>query len=375
MLRMETYQKIYNFQRELTLAGSSAASFAAFDILALEKLEEIFSYEIAMMDLSQVAWNRTPQGKEYVGRGLYEAAFEKLYQKVSSAAVWWEEKPLLFSRKADSGAFPGGRKWLADNGLTDGLFCMSGPASEGSEGQRLGLMLFSRTALFREEDEELAVVLAQTIAEARRAMSEHEMLCRCAELLSQCASHFHAGVMWAEVPRGEIFANSVASEYMRELGLSDRTMYAAFFAEHIYPQLRHVSAMNGQTIQVGDFLFHVTAPQETMTGSIEESVEKQRRRLVSYAGMQESAICLYVTRIAPGERTNTFADMLRNLGLTKRECEIAELISRGLSNQEIADRLFISVNTVKVQVSHIFRKLNVTSRLSLISYLNRLERE
>jgi DNA-binding CsgD family transcriptional regulator len=52
-------------------------------------------------------------------------------------------------------------------------------------------------------------------------------------------------------------------------------------------------------------------------------------------------------------------------GLTPREREIIELISAGRSNQEIADRLFVSLATVKDHNHNIFRKAGVRSRLEL----------
>ncbi|WP_163511041.1 helix-turn-helix transcriptional regulator [Fodinicola acaciae] len=55
--------------------------------------------------------------------------------------------------------------------------------------------------------------------------------------------------------------------------------------------------------------------------------------------------------------------------LTTRETEIARLIGAGLTNQQIADRLVVSVRTVTTHVSNIFRKLNVTSRAELVAHL------
>lgn len=48
--------------------------------------------------------------------------------------------------------------------------------------------------------------------------------------------------------------------------------------------------------------------------------------------------------------------------LSKRETEILELLCEGLANKEIADRLNISVETVRVHLKHVYEKLHVRSR-------------
>ncbi len=52
-------------------------------------------------------------------------------------------------------------------------------------------------------------------------------------------------------------------------------------------------------------------------------------------------------------------------GLTNRELEIAMLGAKRYSNSEIAKRLYISENTVKYNMKHIFQKLSIKSRLEL----------
>jgi DNA-binding NarL/FixJ family response regulator len=64
---------------------------------------------------------------------------------------------------------------------------------------------------------------------------------------------------------------------------------------------------------------------------------------------------------------------LKQVGLSKREYEILQLINQGLSNQEIADRLFLSESTVKKHVSNIFLKLDVQRRTEAIKRAKELE--
>ncbi len=61
--------------------------------------------------------------------------------------------------------------------------------------------------------------------------------------------------------------------------------------------------------------------------------------------------------------------------LTSREREVLTLIDEGLTNQEIAERLFIEVGTVKNHVHNILKKLDVTSREEAASYLSLLDDE
>lgn len=58
--------------------------------------------------------------------------------------------------------------------------------------------------------------------------------------------------------------------------------------------------------------------------------------------------------------------MLRKLGISKREHEVLGLVSVGLSNQEIAEKLFVSTSTVKTHVSNILAKLDASRRTQAI---------
>jgi len=63
---------------------------------------------------------------------------------------------------------------------------------------------------------------------------------------------------------------------------------------------------------------------------------------------------------------------MARLGLSKRELEVLQLIAEGLSNQEIAARLFVSLNTIKTHSSRIFEKLDVKRRTQAIEKAKRL---
>lgn len=63
---------------------------------------------------------------------------------------------------------------------------------------------------------------------------------------------------------------------------------------------------------------------------------------------------------------------LNKLGLSKREMEVLQLMAEGLSNHEIASRLFVSLNTIKTHSSKVFEKLEVRRRTQAVDKAKKL---
>ena len=70
--------------------------------------------------------------------------------------------------------------------------------------------------------------------------------------------------------------------------------------------------------------------------------------------------------VPAAERFSVNETRLRELGITPRELEILELIARGMSNREIAEKLFVSENTVKTHSSRLFEKLSARRRTQAV---------
>jgi NarL family two-component system response regulator LiaR len=59
-------------------------------------------------------------------------------------------------------------------------------------------------------------------------------------------------------------------------------------------------------------------------------------------------------------------DEIKRLNLSKRELEVLQLMAQGLSNQEIAEKLFVSLNTIKTHSAQIFEKMEVKRRTQAV---------
>ena len=65
-------------------------------------------------------------------------------------------------------------------------------------------------------------------------------------------------------------------------------------------------------------------------------------------------------------------EALNTLNLSKRELEVLKLMAEGLSNHEIAERLFVSLSTVKTHSRNLFDKLGVARRTQAIDKAKKL---
>jgi LuxR family maltose regulon positive regulatory protein len=72
-------------------------------------------------------------------------------------------------------------------------------------------------------------------------------------------------------------------------------------------------------------------------------------------------------------QTTTSQNLLLPVPLSERELEILRLIAGGLSNQEIAEKLVVTLETVKWHVKNVYRKLDVGSRTQALARSKELQ--
>jgi ATP/maltotriose-dependent transcriptional regulator MalT len=80
----------------------------------------------------------------------------------------------------------------------------------------------------------------------------------------------------------------------------------------------------------------------------------------------KETVVLKEVRVPTPERFVLDTARQEQLGITRRELEILELIAAGLSNKEIAEKLFVSENTVKTHSARVLDKLNAKRRTQAV---------
>ena len=113
----------------------------------------------------------------------------------------------------------------------------------------------------------------------------------------------------------------------------------------------------------------VRAITDVRSGAAGLSPQIQARLLERFSGpVPAAAPC---AEAAPGAGAETRAAAVLPDGLTAREAEVLGLIAEGLSNSEIAARLFVSMATVKTHINNLFAKTGVRDRAQAVGYAYR----
>jgi DNA-binding NarL/FixJ family response regulator len=146
----------------------------------------------------------------------------------------------------------------------------------------------------------------------------------------------------------------------------DIALIDAFGAEHGGLEMAEQTLAQGNASRVAIYTWHADPP--LVEQALELGVSGYLSKSISGGELVQA-----LERIADGEQvvTNPFPRRVPSTAwpnlpatsdLTEREAEILALLSAGLTNSQIGDRLYVSTNTVKTYLKRVYRKLQVTNR-------------
>ena len=108
--------------------------------------------------------------------------------------------------------------------------------------------------------------------------------------------------------------------------------------------------------------------RESSTDELRETIDRVARGEVVCAPELHAALFSCLAELARGDRRSV--GRLEGFDLSLREMEVLELIAEDLSNQQIADRLCLSLYTVKNHVHSILTKLQVKDRRAAVAKID-----
>lgn len=107
--------------------------------------------------------------------------------------------------------------------------------------------------------------------------------------------------------------------------------------------------------------------KEAASNDLVNAIESVHRGgMFLYPSLATKLVEEYLHRVGRGEERSSYE------ALTPREREVIQLIGEGCTNQEIAEKLGLSVHTVQTHRVHIMNKLGLHNRAQLVSYAARL---
>jgi LuxR family transcriptional regulator, maltose regulon positive regulatory protein len=169
-------------------------------------------------------------------------------------------------------------------------------------------------------------------------------------------------------------AELAATDPVRALFLSDEGCLLAASGDHENATRRFEDAMDlfeksGSPYETARARIQLAANLKAL-GRIEAATREARLSITTFerlgAGADLGAAVRWIDsmKTSPAESSAHASDGK----LTAREREVLALVARGLSNQEIAEKLFLSEHTVKRHVANLLNKLDLTSRTAAAAY-------
>lgn len=376
MLNAEQYQKLYEFQNQLLQLRFKHSQELSFSQRISEILDEVFGYKKSALGYMVEETSRVLDSSCML-HGVNLDFAQEFFSEYWRSEAYFQNgtDTIVFSRIPDFHTSDMYKKIMKKNGLCDCVVKFVTSPSTGRYG--LYFIIFSDKKAFSDDEMLLFEKISISMAYAQEDYLEMWNLTNQNSMLINYTNYFPIGIMLVERVNQVTFANDVAKRYMSDLGVTSPRMYNMFFTNKLYKYCKYDLINGGSVdpIRLKNYLFSIVSVGNygrnlDMQNSIHRraSAGNSQIPLNVIAGSMDTSLCIYIIN-DDLYRTKFSMLTLEKAGLTKREMNIAELIAEGNSNQQIAEQLGITHNTVRIHISNIYRKMNVRNRVQLIDKL------
>ncbi len=375
--------KLYRFQNELPSLYMNRPSDELFKFSILRLLDKHFGYKNTLLGfLGNI-------DQRILSPNISVNGIDMTFAQEFLRAMWAPDSPCgldkdlwILSGVRDYKKYGIYKKLLKPRGFTDcAVVFLRLP---GKPAYVAYLTLFIDSGVFSNEELELIKLLAKPISIAEDNYLKIWNLQNTMKLLQSSINFFPLGIMIIENLDNVTYANDLAKEYLKELGYPDPNFYGAFYLNELYRYYQYDVLNFGASkpIRINRFLFNLQTlsnPGKTLA-NVDKLLDDEQMLFDPRSGpninYRQITTCVYIVsdRNYKANMNISHATMER-LGLTNRERQVVDYIVSGLSNQEISEKMFISINTVKIHISNVFRKAGVRSRTELLDKLYNLERQ
>ena len=371
MLTIDDYKKVGRFKDILHRYHFLDKDYDAFRKLACVALDDLFGFHHTLFGYLNYS-KKKDTSLQVLVHNIPEKFVERIFLSgiLTDGYFHGDEDILPFSRMDSYKKRTVYRDLLLPYGYTDFLLCYL-----PLDSTYVGYLLILRDKAQKEfspKDIEILQACYRFLAEEYYNFLRIVQLNNANRLLVSHSNHYPMGVVIMENMLTVAYANETAREYMQELGTSPQ-FFSVFYSNQLVPYIKNdlLHLGNRQIVRYRNFIFSIVITN-VLTESFFEGMEKAQRDPHS-AGMinytPDATAYIYILRddVSSYLRTD---DPFEEYGFTRREQQVAGLLLRGKSPDDIASELSISANTVKVHIQKLYRKANVSSRAEFLYLMN-----
>lgn len=372
MLNCDDFKKISTFQKELLKLQFSEKIDFTFAQKTMEMLDSIFGYDTTIM--AHLYTESEPvlvPGFQIhnVDMRFAEALYLKNAEDKNLFGISLAHDTFVLSRLPDYQKSSLYKHIFRKHGYCDCILKFIKYPDQDS--YMSYIMLVSRNGIFTDTDTEILDELSPSIAQAfSNALTIFDIKTRY-YVFRKVIDHFPIGIMLVERMNNVVFANATAQQYLKELGASDPLFYSTFYTNKIFPYYQNdvFGYRTSCPLRIKNFIFNVVPTGNeglALNNILQTETSNVPYTAKDICSFDHVEACVYIIQDET-PRTQGTQSFYDRFNLTKREREVLELILSGLSNHEIAERLVLSFNTVKIHVSNIYKKVDASNRIDLIN--------